>query len=120
MPRKKENRILTNEELDEIVVQVPVAKQALARSLVQQLTFMSKTLNELQLRVTADGAVELFEQGSQKFYRESPALKGYNTTIQRYVQTIGKLNELVPKNENTSTDVNDGFDDFVTGRDEGD
>ena len=84
-------------ELKKIVALVPEDRRAVAERLADELAFMSKTLKGLRESVEERGAVELFEQGSQKFLRESPALKGYNTTVQRYSLLYKQLTDLLPK-----------------------
>lgn len=85
------------EELKKIVALVPEDRRAVAERLADELAFMAQTLQNLRKSVTARGAVELFEQGTQKFLRESPALKGYNTTVQRYSLLYKQLTDLLPK-----------------------
>ena len=88
-------------ELKKIVALVPKDRRAIAERLADELAFMSKTLQDLREAVAERGAVELFEQGAQKFLRESPALKGYNTTVQRYSLLYKQLTELLPKQVQT-------------------
>jgi len=85
------------EELKKIVSLVPDDRRAVAERLADELAFMAQTLQNLRKAVTDRGAVELFEQGTQKFLRESPALKGYNTTVQRYSLLYKQLTDLLPK-----------------------
>lgn len=51
---------------------------------------------ELKRTVREVGAVEHFENGRQKFVRENPALKSYNTTIQRYALIYKQFVDLLP------------------------
>jgi hypothetical protein len=113
MPRvkKKLNNI---KKLDGIYNSIPDEKKVVAIDLMLELQFMSETLSELKATVKSDGAVEMFEQGKQKFMRESPALKGYNTTIQRYSAIYKQLTDLIPKIE--VKPESDGFDEFVGDR----
>lgn len=85
------------EELDKIVALVPEDRRAVAERLADELAFMTTTLHSLREAIADRGAVELFEQGAQKFLRESPALKGYNTTVQRYSLLYKQLTDLLPK-----------------------
>lgn len=78
---------------------IPKERQAIANTLFDELVFMQNTLTELKAQVDKDGPVELFKQGKQEFYREHPALQGYNKTLQRYTQTIKQLTELLPPAE---------------------
>ena len=88
-------------ELKKIVALVPKDRRAIAERLADELAFMSKTLQSLRESVAERGAVELFEQGSQRYLRESPALKSYNTTVQRYSLLYKQLIDLLPKQAQT-------------------
>ena len=84
-------------ELKKIVALVPKDRRAIAERLADELAFMSKTLQSLRESVAERGSVELFEQGSQRYLRESPALKSYNTTVQRYSLLYKQIIDLLPK-----------------------
>lgn len=92
MARKK-----ISTELKDILEKIPQDKQTIAGRLADELIFMQATLADLKKQIKEYGTVELFEQGKQKFLRESPALKSYNTTIQRYSALYKQLCDLLPK-----------------------
>lgn len=75
---------------------IPKERQPIANTLFDELVFMQNTLTILKAQVEADGPVSLFKQGSQEFLREHPALKGYNTTIQRFNLIYKQLIDLLP------------------------
>ena len=101
--RKKELSRLKR-QFNKISKQVPEDKKPIAASLIKELTFMAVTLDELKEEVRKGGTVELFKQGKQEFLRESPALKAYNTTVQRYSLLYKQLTDLLPK---TTEDIQD-------------
>lgn len=76
---------------------VPADRKAIAEKLAKELSFMSMTLEDLKAEIQERGPIDLFKQGSQEFFRESPALKAYNTTIQRYSLLWKQLEGLLPK-----------------------
>ena len=84
-------------QFNKILKQVPEDKKPIAQSLIKELTFMALTLDDLKDQVKEGGTVELFKQGKQEFLRESPALKAYNTTVQRYSLLYKQLTDLLPK-----------------------
>lgn len=84
-------------QLNKILKQIPEDKKPIAQSLAKELTFMAVTLDELKEEVRKGGTIELFKQGKQEFLRESPALKAYNTTVQRYSLLYKQLTDLLPK-----------------------
>lgn len=71
--------------------------------MITEITFMSKTLSELKKAIEKTGAVDLFKQGKQEFVRENPALKAYNTTIQRYSLLYKQLTDMIPKQSRETT-----------------
>ena len=81
----------------ELLQQLPEDRKPIADNLYEKLVFMNDTLAELQAAVKAGGAVELFKQGNSEYLRESPALKAYNTTIQRYCLVVTQITALFPK-----------------------
>lgn len=91
MARKK-----INTEIKEILEKIPEDKKAIAARIADELIFMQGTLADLKKQIKEFGTVELFEQGKQSFMRESPALKAYNTTIQRYSQLYKQLADMLP------------------------
>lgn len=91
-------------ELKQILQKIPENKKAIAERLCDELVFMQSTLADLKKQIKENGTVELFEQGTQSFMRESPALKAYNTTIQRYSTLYKQLTDLLPKDDTPSTE----------------
>ena len=83
--------------LKELLERVPDDKKHIGAALVEELAFMSETLKRLKAQIRESGEVEHFQQGKQDFYRESPALKAYNTTVQRYGVLYKQLTDLIGK-----------------------
>lgn len=98
------------EQLKEMVTLVPEDKRVVAENLLDELVFMDATLDKLKAEIEKSGVVEKFEQGKQKFLRESPALKAYNTTIQRYGNLYKQLVDMMPKQ---ATTPNNELVDFI-------
>lgn len=84
-------------QFNKLLKQIPEDKKPIGQSLIKELTFMALTLDDLKIQVEEGGTVEMFKQGSQEFLRESPALKAYNTTVQRYSLLYKQLTDLLPK-----------------------
>ena len=78
---------------------IPEDRRAIAQGLFKELVFMQNTLDTLRQQVEDEGAVDMFKQGKQEFLREHPALKAYNTTIQRYNLIYKQFIDLLPKTE---------------------
>lgn len=86
-------------EYREILDRIPEDKKTIGRKLIEELTFMEKTLASLKRQIEEYGELEHFQQGKQEFLRESPALKGYNTTVQRYSVMHRQLTDLLGKSQ---------------------
>lgn len=57
---------------------------------------MRVTLEEARHIIDREGIIELFEQGAQRFRREHPATKVYNTMINRYAAICKQLFDMLP------------------------
>lgn len=82
--------------------------------LLNNIAFMTYTLSTLQNEIKEKGVVERFEQGTQNFLRENPALKSYNTTIKNYISAVKQLNDLLPEKEDKK--VGEDLIKFVMGQ----
>lgn len=86
-------------EYREILKKIPDDKRTIAKKIIEELTFIEATLQTLKKQIEEGGTLELFTQGTQCFMRESPALKGYNTTVQRYSVLYRQLTDLIGKTQ---------------------
>lgn len=75
---------------------LPKDKQKAAEGLINEAAFMRVTLEETRYIIDHEGVLEHFEQGSQKFLREHPATKVYNTMINRYAAVCKQLFDMIP------------------------
>lgn len=116
MDKNKETEVKKEiARLNNILKDLDETKRKLAEGLIQEAAFMRATLNELKEEVNSNGVLDEMCQGSYTIMRESPALKSYNSLIQRYTTVCKELNSLLPKDAPKVED--DGFDSFVTSRD---
>lgn len=94
-----------------ILRKLPEDKRYIGEKLISELTFIEGTLNRLREQILETGEVEHFTQGSQDFLRESPALKAYNTTVQRYSVMYRQLTDLMGKS--TEAEKSNAVYDFL-------
>ena len=96
-----ENDSITKDakKLKKLSALVPKDVKPIAEKIIAEIQFMSETLEKLKADINLNGVVDNFKQGQQQFVRESPALKAYNTTIQRYSLLYKQLTDLLPKEE---------------------
>lgn len=93
---------------------LPKEKLSAAEGLIQEAAFMRATLKELKDIVDENGPIDNFVQGDNEYPREHPALKSYNTMIQRYITACKELFSLSDKVPPKIAE--DGFEDFVMSR----
>lgn len=86
-------------KLKTILDSVADDRKPIADNIFKELVFIEETLEDLKKQIKERGSIDLFKQGKQEFYRESPALKGYNTTIQRYNLLFKQLVDLLPPSQ---------------------
>lgn len=110
---KDKKRSKLNREFNKILKQIPEDKKPIGASLIKELTFIIMTMDDLKDHIERDGTVSLFKQGKQEFMRESPALKAYNTTVQRYSLLYKQLDGLLPKESQNAN--NSPLHEFIKG-----
>lgn len=97
------------EHLKQTIAELQPDRKEIAEKLYTRLEFMNETLDQLQEQIREDGPTRC--QGET--VRENPALKAYNTTIQRYSLLYKQLTDLLPKAEEKPPD--DPLINFIKG-----
>ena len=120
MSKKKEidkDRLVKNEinRLTKLFKDIDRNKRLTAKGLIEEAAYMKITLQELKIEIDKHGPIDEMPQGDYSILREHPALKSYNTMVQRYTNIIDKLTNLHPKEE-IRKEVDDGFDEFVASK----
>ena len=111
--KEEEKQEAINEEIKKLTrfyKKIDKNKRTIIDNLIQQAAFIKITLLELQDKINKSGSFDLFQQGLQKFERESPAMKSYNATIKNYQALCKQLLDMLP--EDNSNDSDD-FLDFI-------
>lgn len=113
---KEKDRQVKNEitRLTNIYKNIDKSKKLTAKGLIEEAAFMKATLKELKQSIDENGPIDEMPQGEYSILREHPALKSYNTMVQRYSGILKQLTDLLPKE--IQREVSDGFDDFVNAR----
>lgn len=112
----EKDRQISNEikRLTNIFKDIEKNKRLSAKGLIEEAAYMKATLKELKQSIDEDGPIDEMLQGEYSILREHPALKAYNTMVQRYTTVINKLTGLLQKE--IQKEASDGFDEFVGGR----
>lgn len=91
-------------DLDNIIEKIPANKLSEAQILYDEMCFIITTTKKLKTEIRKNGTIENFEQGKQKFLRESPA----STSYQKYMKTFDTLYKnliaLLPKEDQGNDD----------------
>lgn len=98
MDRCKTNKALSK-EYKEFLKNIPEEKRSMAEEIMKRLIFMKSVLNNLEQEIQEHGVIDDFQNGKQHFLKESPAVKSYNQTIQRYGNLYKQLENMLPKEE---------------------
>lgn len=116
----KANRIKAEvDRLNENYAGLAESKKRVAEGLIARAAFMRVELEDLEEYLSENGWTEKFSQGNQEPYdRARPQGQTYNTMNANYQKIIKQLDSLLPKEDAKPRDEDDGFDEFVGGRDE--
>ena len=82
-------------KLRKFIKDLETEEQNMAMYLINELAFMKVTLEDLKEEVSEYGVIDIMPQGEYSIKRENPALKTYNTMIQRYNATLKQLDDFI-------------------------
>lgn len=123
MARKKKltkaERIKTEKDrLTEIYKDIEQRKKDTVRGLIERCAYMRVTLEDFEEDLDKNGFTEKFSQGNQEPYdRKRPIAEMYQGMNTSYQKAIKQLTDLLPK-EAAGTTADDGFEEFVGGRED--
>lgn len=79
-------------------------KKPIAQDLYSQLVFLNKMLEECKKSIDEKGTIIEIVNGNQKYIKENPGVKTFNTTIQRYALIYKQYIALLPQEEQKEDD----------------
>lgn len=92
-------------------------KLKLVLKLIARAAFMAVTLADLERYISEHGCVEEYQNGAnQHGKKKSSEVEVYNAMIKNYTAVIKELAGLLP--QTTDTPQDDGFEDFINGRED--
>ena len=100
-------------EINRLLKLIPEDRRVIAKSLIFEIGFMSRTLDRLRAEIEASEVVDHYKNGKQEFTRESPALKTYNNMIPKYSGLYKQLVALLPATVQDA--ASDALQDFLKG-----
>jgi hypothetical protein len=111
---KKEER-----RLKRIYKNIDKDNKAIIDGLIKRAAYMLVTLEDWEKDIGENGYYEMFTQSlnTPPYERERPVARLYNTMNKNYQSIIKQLSDLVPKPD-TKKEKDDGFDAFISERDD--
>lgn len=85
-------------------------KKKAAEGLIDECAFMRATLKEYRQYITNEGLIDIMPQGDYSIKREHPAVRSYNTMVQKYAAVCKQLFDMLPSKPVVPDD--DDFDAF--------
>lgn len=104
--KKEKNRLI------KICKTLPEKEFNTAKKLIDNIAFMSVTLEDLMEIINHDELVKETVNASQTFLKEHPALTSYNKMYSNFLKGIQQLSSLLPKNYADQKPVEDD-DEFL-------
>ncbi len=101
-----DEKIKTNERrIKRLFRDIEKDRRQFVDAIIYQFAFTTVTLERLVAELNSGEVLEHFEQGSQKFLREHPALRSYNTTVKSFIALANQLlNALPPPQQKSAGD----------------
>ena len=98
---KKNSKIeKERQKINKIFAQMDKNKRTIVETLIDNVAFMSITLDELKEDIKTYGVKETYMNGSNQFgFKESVESKTYNTMLKNYMNAVKQLIDLLPEEE---------------------
>ena len=94
-------------------------KKNLVYTTIDDIAFMSVTMQELREKIIREGTSIEYKNGENQWgKKQSPDAQLYLQMSQKQTQAMKILIDCMPKTEQISKEIKDGFDDFVSGRED--
>ena len=117
--KTRENRIKDERKrLAKVFENLQEDAKGLAEGLIDNMAYMRIELEDIRDDINKNGRVEMFRQGDQEPYeRIRPVANDYNNLISKYTNAFKEVSRRLPDKAPVEQET-DGFEDFVSGRDE--
>lgn len=116
--KPKDERISEEiKKLNRIFTKIDSKTKKAIHSLIENVAFMSITLEDLQDQINENGVVSEYQNGENQWgTKKSPEVEIYNVMVKNHMAAMKQLTDLIPKD--TIKQEDDGFDKFVGERDD--
>ena len=100
LENKKKKIKQQKNKLTKIFKQLDKNTLSLVQNLINEVAFMSVTLEENRIYIEEHGVKEIYMNGKGQFgYKESVESKNYNAMIKNYTNVVKQLVDFLPKEE---------------------
>ena len=100
LAKKNANMEKEKQKMNKIFAKIDKNKKTIAEKLIDNVAFMSITLDELKEDIKIYGVKETYMNGSNQFgFKESIESKTYNAMLKNYMNAIKQLIDLLPDEE---------------------
>ena len=100
LAKKNTNMKKEKQKLNKIFSKVDKNKKTIVEKLIDNVAFMSVTLDDLKEDIKTYGVKETYMNGSNQFgFKESIESKTYNTMLKNYMNAVKQLIDLLPDEE---------------------
>lgn len=94
-------------------------KKKLVFTTIEDVAFMTITMQDLREKIVREGTTCVYKNGANQFgTKQSPDAQLYLQLSQKQTQAMKILVDCLPKAEKQVVKTDDGFDDFVSGRED--
>lgn len=100
LAKKNANMEKEKQKMNKIFAKIDKNKKTIVEKLIDNVAFMSITLDELKEDIKIYGVKEIYMNGSNQFgFKESIESKTYNAMLKNYMNAIKQLIDLLPDEE---------------------
>ena len=100
LAKKNANIEKEKQKMSKIFSKVDKNKKTIVEKLIDNVAFMSVTLDDLKEDIKTYGVKETYMNGSNQFgFKESIESKTYNTMLKNYMNAVKQLIDLLPDEE---------------------
>ena len=107
LAKKNTNIKKEKQKMNKIFAKVDKNKKTIVEKLIDNVAFMSVTLDDLKEDIKTYGVKETYMNGSNQFgFKESIESKTYNTMLKNYMNAVKQLIDLLPDEEKKNAGEN--------------
>ena len=105
--------------LKKLFASIDENKKKLVFTAIEDIDFMTITMQDLRETINREGTTVEYKNGENQYgTKQSPEAQYYLQLSQRQTQAMKILVDCLPKTEKKVVVEDDGFDDFVNGRED--